>query len=122
MSNSIIKQFKKYLKIKSPSKRFANEIGKFIPLGIAQGIKDNANSVYNDIKGLTNNLVATASGMYSDLQGSNWVNDNITNNNNNNNTYNFYQTNNSPKALSRWDIYKDTKKQISLMKEVISNV
>lgn len=122
ISNSIIKQFKKYLKIKSPSKRFANEIGKFIPLGISQGIKDNANSVYNDIKGLTNNLVATASGMYSDLQGSNLVNDNITNNNNNNNTYNFYQTNNSPKALSRWDIYKDTKKQISLMKEVMSNV
>ena len=45
----------------------------------------------------------------------------VENNSNNNATYNFYQTNNSPKALSRYDIYRDTQKQISLMRQVLRN-
>jgi hypothetical protein len=32
------------------------------------------------------------------------------------NNYNFNQTNNSPKALSRWDIYRQTKNLISNLK------
>ena len=32
--------------------------------------------------------------------------------------YNFYQTNNSPKALSRLDIYRQTKNQIAMLKGV----
>ena len=34
------------------------------------------------------------------------------------NTYNFTQTNNSPKALSRWEIYRQTKNLISVAKGV----
>ena len=34
------------------------------------------------------------------------------------NNYNFYQTNNSPKALSRLDIYRQTKNQIAMLKGV----
>lgn len=34
------------------------------------------------------------------------------------NTYNFTQTNNSPKALSRWEIYRQTKNLISAAKGV----
>ena len=32
--------------------------------------------------------------------------------------YNFYQTNNSPKALSRWEIYRQTRNQLALAKGV----
>lgn len=35
-----------------------------------------------------------------------------------NNTYNFYQTNNSPKALSRLDIYRQTRNQLNFAKGV----
>lgn len=38
----------------------------------------------------------------------------------NGNEYIFNQTINSPKSLSRWEIYKDTKRQIDLMKMVIN--
>lgn len=38
-----------------------------------------------------------------------------------NNTYNFNQTNNSPKALSRIDIYRQTKNQFSMMKGMVSS-
>ena len=37
---------------------------------------------------------------------------------NNNNTYNFVQNNNSPKALSRLEIYRQTKNLIKLRPEV----
>ena len=33
-------------------------------------------------------------------------------------TYNFYQTNNSPKALSRIDIYRQTRNQFRQLQEV----
>ena len=37
-------------------------------------------------------------------------------------TLNFYQTNNSPKALNRIEIYRQTKNQISVMKEVVNEL
>ena len=39
LANDIVKQFKKSLKIKSPSKVMANEVGIFIPQGIGQGFE-----------------------------------------------------------------------------------
>ena len=123
IANSIIKQFKKALKIKSPSKVFADVIGKNAVLGISYGMQENIGGIYKDIKALSNDLVSSASGIYSGLQGSTSTNNSVVEKNSNNNaTYNFYQTNNSPKALSRYDIYRDTQKQIALMRQVIKNV
>jgi hypothetical protein len=36
-----------------------------------------------------------------------------------NNTYNFYQTNNSPKSLSRLEIYRQTRNQLNFAKGVM---
>lgn len=47
---------------------------------------------------------------------------NFESNNKNSNDIIFNQTINSPKALSRYDIYRQTQNQISLMKAVISSV
>lgn len=39
------KPIRKFLKIKSPSRLFAEEVGKWIPLGVASGIKENMDAV-----------------------------------------------------------------------------
>ena len=57
-------------------------------------------------------IAATAKELKGALQGENV----ITNNTVGNQTYNFYQTNNSPKSLSRLDIYRQTRNQIALLK------
>lgn len=57
-------------------------------------------------------IAATAKELKGALQGESI----ITNNAVGNQTYNFYQTNNSPKALSRLDIYRQTRNQIAMLK------
>ena len=49
LAASLIKGFKDNLKIKSPSKVFADEVGKWIPLGIAEGIKDGMGDLDNTV-------------------------------------------------------------------------
>lgn len=57
-------------------------------------------------------IAATAKELKGALQGENIV----TNNTVGNSTYIFNQTNNSPKALSRLDIYRNTRNQLALLK------
>ncbi len=54
---SVVSTSKKSLQIKSPSRVFANQVGKFIPLGIARGIENNADSVYNTLSALSDNAL-----------------------------------------------------------------
>lgn len=54
--NSVVKGFKSALKIGSPSKLMAQEIGQWIPKGIAVGIDDNAKSVFKSMQELTNSI------------------------------------------------------------------
>ena len=54
--SSVIKGFKKALKIGSPSKLMAQEVGQWIPKGIAVGIDDNAKSVFRSMQELTNGI------------------------------------------------------------------
>lgn len=49
---------KNKLGIQSPSRVFANEVGKFIPEGISLGIDTNAESVYKTLRNLSNNLAS----------------------------------------------------------------
>lgn len=57
-------------------------------------------------------IAATAKELKGALQGEQIISNNAVGNQ----TYNFYQTNNSPKALSRLDIYRQTRNQIALLK------
>ena len=57
-------------------------------------------------------IAATAKELKGAMQAENIV----TNNTVGNSVYNFYQTNNSPKALSRLDIYRNTRNQLALLK------
>lgn len=95
---------KKFFKIGSPSKLMADEIGKWIPAGIAVGIDKNAKTALNSIKNLTVDTVDSARyGLKSTTTTLNGrsVSGGVVNN--------FYQTINSPKQLSRLDIYRQSK-------------
>lgn len=94
--------------IHSPSRLFANEIGKYIPLGIAEGIKKNTNSVTGAMHSLTaKTLSDTKSKIAGGLAGGTRVAQGAAGGNVTNNYFN--QTNNSPKALNRLEIYRQSK-------------
>jgi len=96
---------KKTLKIKSPSRVFADQVGKWIPEGIAVGITKNAKSVLKAMNELTLDSVGSArAGLgtaTTSLGATGAVGGGVVNN--------FYQTINSPKQLSRLDIYRQSK-------------
>lgn len=131
ISDIIIKQFKKTLKIKSPSRRLADEVGRFLPLGIAQGIKDNTRQLLQEVKEMSDSVIETAKGIevdniipdlskavnglnMNDFEGANGFGGNTYN-------YTFNQTNNSPKALDRLEIYRQTQNQLNFAKMVVNN-
>lgn len=91
--------------IGSPSKLMAREIGKWLPAGIAVGIDDNAKTVMDSMKNLAIETVGSArTGLQtatSTTLGGSAVGGGIVNN--------YYQTINSPKQLSRLDIYRQSK-------------
>ncbi|MBE5881221.1 MAG: hypothetical protein E7289_02745 [Lachnospiraceae bacterium] len=96
---------KKFFEIGSPSKLMANEVGKWLPEGIAVGVKDNTKGLFNTLKDLAIDTVGSArAGLgtaTATIGGSGTVGGGVVNN--------FYQTINSPKQLSRLDIYRQSK-------------
>lgn len=101
--DSVLGGIKDFFGINSPSKVMADEVGRWIPEGIAVGIEKNAKSALNSMKDLAVNSVGSArNGLAGGVSttGSSVVN-------------NFYQTNNSPKALSRLEIYRQSKNLLS---------
>lgn len=101
--DGVLSGIKDFFGIHSPSKVMADEVGRWIPEGIAVGIEKNAKSALDSMKDLAVNSVSSArNGLAGGVSttGSSVVN-------------NFYQTNNSPKALSRLEIYRQSKNLLS---------
>ena len=97
----VLNNLKDFFGIHSPSKLMADEVGKWLPEGIAVGIDKNAKSVMSAMKDLTmNTLGATRDGL-SELGVNGGVTGGVVNN--------FTQVINSPKQLSRLDIYRQSK-------------
>ena len=96
---------KKFFKIGSPSKLMRDEIGRWLPEGMAVGIDRNAKSVLSSMRNLASDTLGvardglTTTGRVLGTTGG--VSGGVTNN--------FYQTINSPKQLSRLDIYRQSK-------------
>lgn len=119
-AKGIIKTIKKEWKIHSPSRVSKFELmGNFMQ-GMIDGVAIKARKVTNTVRDLTSGIVDSAnssiSGMRSGLSGG--YAHGGTNVNNNTATYNFYQTNNSPKALNRLEIYRDSKNLMKFVKGV----
>lgn len=58
IANSVQNAIKSALEIRSPSRLMRDEVGKMIPLGIAIGIEDNADSVYKTLKNMSRKMIA----------------------------------------------------------------
>ena len=96
LANKIVKQFKKALKINSPSKVFEDMglySGKGYEIGLVKSLRQARDAMVGTLKGMTDRVRNGTGGAVQSKQV----------------TYNFYQTNNSPKALSRLEIYRQSR-------------
>lgn len=60
LAGNLIQGFKDTLQIGSPSKAFADDVGQWIPAGIAEGIEDGMNVLDTTIDSMTSEMVTTA--------------------------------------------------------------
>ena len=113
---NVTKWLKKFFKISSPSKLMRDEIGRFLPEGIAVGVKDYAFKAIKAVRDLGGKIMGAAelNGLGVPQMGVAAVGagGGVVNN------YVFNQTNNSPTALSRVEIYRQTKQQLRQLKRV----
>lgn len=119
-AKGIIKAIKKEWKIHSPSRVSKYELmGNFMQ-GMIDGVAIKARKVTNTIRDFTSGIVDSANSSISGIRGgmSSSNASSSTNVSNNTATYNFYQTNNSPKALSRLEIYRQGKNLLKFAKGV----
>lgn len=118
-SQKVIKQIKDEMGIHSPSKVMEQQVGRFLPAGVAKGIRGNAKAAVHAMSEMASQITlplksamdsvkldSTLSGSY----GSGSTSKNVTN------YYTFNQTNNSPKALSRLEIYRQTNNLMETIK------
>lgn len=126
-TGGILDGIKDFFGIHSPSKLFETDIGYNLVYGLANGITKKTSTA---VKSMTDLAKATVS-PFDNLQ----ANVGIAKNNlssglsssggssgsgsSGGTTLNFYQTNTSPKSLSRLEIYRQTKNQLNFAKAVI---
>lgn len=120
--DSVLGGLKDFFGIASPSKVMRDEVGKFLPAGIAIGIEDSTLSAVKSVRSMADKLRNTAveslngmtSGAAYRMQQNPMtaaVRKNVAVVNNyykTDNSRTVNQTNNSPKALSRLEIYRQT--------------
>lgn len=115
--NGMVDQFKRLLKIQSPSKVMA-QIGEYTGEGFVEGLS----SMLGEVKGVVEEMttavkvdmpelsgVRASVGAYGMTEAQNSYNT-VTNN------YNLVQNNNSPKSLSALETYQARRQQIALIK------
>lgn len=102
---NVLGSIKSFFGIASPSKVMAKEVGRWIPPGIAEGITDNI--------GKMKSAIGKAVGVSKDVLAGET---DVGNSSNSMNSFVFNQYNNSPKALSRLDIYRQTQNQLRTLK------
>lgn len=121
-ASNVTDKLKGFFGIHSPSRVMRDEVGKYLSMGIAEGIMKNKDAVNDAMKNLADSVhnpldfgLSAAKGKVVSGLSNNAVNGT---NNATNNTYTFNQYNNSPKALSRLEIYRQTRNQLNFAKGV----
>lgn len=107
----ILDNIKDFFGIASPSKVMKEKIGQFLPMGIAEGVDDKADVAVDAMHGLGKRTLAAAKDAMADVQNELQIGNGVGNVGSQQivNNYSFNQTNNSPKALSRYEIYRQSK-------------
>ena len=115
-SESVLNGIKNFFGVKSPSKVMEKVIGNNLVSGLVAGIENKTQDAVNAMKNLSNKLIDPAKGIIKDING------NLNHSNTKLSgaaavkagpTYNYTQINNSPKALSRYEIYRQTKNALN---------
>jgi phage-related protein len=113
-ASSVTDSLKSFFGIHSPSKLMKEEIGYNLVYGLAEGISGKTGTAVNAFKSLSSEIYTAAknlttdsnvSGLNSTISGSKSSSGNVYNYDN---SKTINQTNNSPKALSRLEIYRQT--------------
>lgn len=128
---NVVGFLKKLFKIHSPSGLMRDEIGKMLGLGVGVGFVDSMDEVERDMKASLGGMVegladglnvdtssivkGSASALRSSVYGEGGA---IIGGGQTVNNYSFVQNNTSPKALSRLDIYRQTKNQLQFARGV----
>lgn len=120
-------KLKNFFGIHSPSRRARDEIGKFLDLGVADGVDLYKHKVYESLRRIVDeaksvtdegfNLDDVKKHMPRPKSGGGGEGGSTTNNTT---TYNFVQNNTSPKPLNRLEIYRQTKNLIDPRKPEVS--
>ena len=108
-----------YLHFSVPDKGPLTDYASWMPdfmQGMAKGIEKSRSLIQGAIKNVSGDMVITPN-VYAMLNGNKNNSDSaISSSSNQNITYNFNQTNNSPKSLSRFEIYRQSKNLLSTVK------
>lgn len=123
LAGNLLKAAKNALGIKSPSRKFRDMVGKQIPAGIAVGINKYAKLAKNAVSDMANSLMPEVDALQFGLdakmnKSASRYNPVPTGKGAVNNYTTFNQYNNSPKALSRLEIYRQTKNQLNFAQGV----
>lgn len=121
MSKAVINQTYTTFEIASPSKVMMR-IGRFVAQGLINGIESYKAKAIDAAKGMSNSLIGQfdttlgagdlKASMSGAIVGRSGVGSSVTNNTK---TVQFNQYNTSPRALSRIDIYRDTRNLLALL-------
>lgn len=137
-ASGIVSGFKKALGIKSPSRVFRDE-SEWIPAGVGEGIEDNEDAALKPVQAMTAKMRKAAAKLKESLvpsdvkasltasvgrlrNGVTGVARTVAGTVEQVKEITFNQYNTSPKALSRLDIYRQTKNQLFAAKGRVQNV
>lgn len=95
-ASDALTKVKNFFKIGSPSKLFRDEVGKWIPLGIAAGIESQADAVTKAIDGIATDAIVGINPVVSNYQAAEAAGATVVNN-----TFNVYDVN-DPEAFTQY--------------------
>ncbi|MCC8069217.1 MAG: hypothetical protein LIO71_05645 [Ruminococcus sp.] len=125
-TGGILDGIKDFFGIHSPSKLLETEVGYNLVYGLANGITKKTSTAVKSMTDLAKTTVSPFSDLKANIgvaknnlsSGLSSSGGNSGNASSGGTTLNFYQTNTSPKSLSRLEIYRQTKNQLNFAKAV----
>lgn len=104
-SQGVLDGIKDFFGVHSPSVVMEKQVGKFLPMGLAEGIKDKTSAAVDAMKTMGQKMMAPAQNIKDSLAGAGAV----AGTGASSIVQNFTQNNYSPKSLSRLEIYRQSK-------------
>lgn len=104
-SQGVLDGIKDFFGVHSPSVVMEKQVGKFLPMGLAEGIKDKTSAAVDAMKTMGQKMMAPAQNIKDSLAGAGAV----AGTGASPIVQNFTQNNYSPKSLSRLEIYRQSK-------------